>query len=869
MEHWRFLQDDELTVDAALSMDGTNWARVDLPHSWNTHDASSTVQTTPSSKLYKRGHGWYRLKFEQLRPQTNAWLQFNAASMVADVWLNGQKLGEHRGAFTAFRFDVTSLLKLGANELLVHVDNTAPLKGQDRTAIAPLSGDFNISGGLYRGVSLIMTPARAYIALDDSGSPGIQVRTRHVARNHDASLSIQVKLGNKLAQAERYTVQLQLLDGRGKRVSAMQQSITLKPGLHSEVSSNLTVPRARLWQGTEDPFLYNLVVALRDSHGQQIDTSTVQVGVREMRFDPDQGFFLNGRHVPLHGVNLHQDWQEKGWALTDADIDRSMSIIREMGANAVRLAHYPHSQHTYDMADRLGLIVWAETPFVDRSLTPADCRSGAAIPTAFQENLEQQTREMVRQLYNHPSIATWSVGNELAMGGICKGKDTVTPLLRRLNVVVKEGDPFRATTLADMHEEPDGDSTKPAHLATGGITDIWGSNRYPMWYDSGNRASILALFHNLHIKHPTQPMGVSEYGAGAALTHQTDNPRGGMVASMDTSGRTRTVYQPEGYASHVHEQVYGALASLPFIWGTFAWNMFDFGSGTRHEGDVGGVNTKGLVTFDRQIRKDPFYFYQANWSAEPVTHLADKRYSKRAYRFADVKVYSNADRINLLVNGHVVMTKSAVECPMRTCDFKNIELKPGENEVVALGTHKKKQVRDAARWRLDTDNARNLYLLAGQATTGFMSSDGHRYGSDNFFEGGTGTLLMGAPYGVQYYARATNVPDARDAALWEAVRYGKFSYRLPLANGDYEVALGFLEPDRKVKLGDRVFDVRANGTTRIANLDIMAVAEGSSKAIRRSFDVTVTNGVLQLDFLPIVGDAVLSNIVIRSRLEQP
>jgi beta-galactosidase len=865
-QNWRFVQDDVLDDAAALAADGRTWQSVNLPHTWNARDAASIVQTTPGSVGYKRGQGWYRLEFDGKARPANAWLQFDGASIVADVWLNGKKLGEHRGAFTAFRFDVAAILKPGKNVLLVRADNSAAVHGQDRTAIAPLSGDFNMSGGLYRAVSLITTPARAHIALDDQGGPGVYAQTRSVAANGDAILGVRVKLGNAGGAAGRHTVHARLIDANGKAVRSLSEPFELGANAGRELNLTLAVPRARLWQGVDDPYLYELAVELRDGRGHTIDSVRQHVGIRQMRFDANEGFFLNGKKVVLHGVNLHQDFQDKAWAISDADVDRSMAIMREMGANAVRLAHYPHGQHTYDQADRLGLVVWAETPFVERALTAADCKAGLPVPAAFGENLEQQTREMVRQLYNHASIATWSVGNEVAMGGVCEGKDTVTPLLRRLHALVKQEDSQRVTTLADFNEDQEAMKRMFPLLATGGITDAWAVNRYALWYYPGSRDGVVSMLDSLHAKYPAQPLGVSEYGAGAAISHQTDNPLGGIVANFDFHGRSRTLYQPEGYASHVHEQVYGALASRPYLWGTFVWSMFDFGSGIRHEGDVGGTNTKGLVTFDRQTRKDPFYFYQANWRSDPVTHLTGKRYTLRAYRVADVKVYSNADQVELLVNGRGVASKPAAQCPLRTCLFEGVVLQPGPNEVVARGTHGARVVRDGARWTLDEDNARNLYLAAGQIATGFVSSDGHRYGSDNFFSGGQGTPLeLDATYGTRFGTRVVNVPDPRDAVLWDTVRHGTFGYRLPLDNGDYKVTLGFLEPDKNAKPGSRVFDVKVGGATRIEKLDVLSAAGAHSTAIWRSVDVEVTNGILSIDFVPVAGEAVLSNLSVTRR----
>jgi beta-galactosidase len=857
LDHWRFIQDDALADDAALASTGAGWQSVSLPHSWNMHDAASTAQTKPDSKPYKRGRGWYRLEFARSALPANAWLQFDGASIVADAWLNGNYLGRHRGAFTTFHFDVSGKLAKGKNVLLVKVDNSAPVHGGDATAIAPLGGDFNMAGGLYRAVSLIETPSRSHLALGDFGADGVYADTVAVTAGR-ADLRVRVRLENGQARDSDVLVRARLLDARGRTAASAEQKMRLGADAKALGELALAVARPHLWQGVDDPYLYRLRVELAERGGRIVDRVEQAVGIRSFRFDAEAGLFLNGRHLRLNGVNLHQDWQDKAWAIGPREIDASLALVREMGANAVRLAHYPHAAHAYEQADRLGLVVWAELPFVERSLTPADCKAGAAVPAAFLDNLDLQLREMIRQHYNDPGIAMWSIANEVAMGGTCGGADTVTPILRRLHALAKEEDPVRPSTLADFNEDYDIVGPMFPVLPTGGITDIWALNRYHLWYYPGGGDAFGAALDRFHAKYPAQPLGVSEYGAGAALGHQTDNPLGGQAGSMDMHGRSRIVWQPEGYANHVHEQIYAALSRRDYLWGSFVWSMFDFGSGTRHEGDIGGTNTKGLVSFDRATRKDPFYFYKANWSQAPVTWITGRRYVERAYRVADVRVYSNAATLRLSLNGRTVGSRSAAECPLHSCVFEQVVLDEGANRLVAEGTHGATVVRDAVEWMLAPDNVRNVYLAAGQIATGLMSSDGHRYGSDNFFSGGEGTPLEpDAPYG--------NVADAGDAVLWGAVRHGSFSYRIPLENGRYRVRLGFLDPDRDARPGNRRFSVSANGAVQLSGVDIAAAAGAPATAITRSFDIEIGDGSLRLDFVPEVGTAVLSNLVI-SRL---
>jgi beta-galactosidase len=862
LEHWRFVQDDTLADAVALASSGAGWREVGLPHTWNGNDAASTAQTDPDSKPYTRGRGWYRLEFEHAGAPANAWLQFDGASIVADAWLNGRYLGRHRGAFTRFRFKAGAQLAAGRNVLLVKVDNSLPVHGSDLTAVAPLGGDFNMSGGLYRGVSLVETASAVHLELDDAGSSGVLADTLAIEAGR-ATVRVRARIENGQAGSTVLALRTRLVDALGRTAVSGVQRLHIGAGARAQGETKLVLPHARLWQGVADPYLYRLQVELADAAGRIIDRVEQPFGVRQFRFDAQAGLFLNGRPLRLHGVNLHQDWQDQAWAIGAREIDASLAMVREMGANAVRLAHYPHAAHAYDEADRLGLVVWAELPFVERSLTPADCKAGAAVAPDFLDNLDSQLRETIRQLYNHPGIAMWSIANEVAMGGTCRGTDTVTPVLRRLHALAKREDPMRPTTLADFNEDYGIVGPMFPPLATGGITDIWAVNRYHLWYYPGGGDAFGTALDRFHAKYPAQPLGVSEYGAGAALSQQTDNPLGGLVGSMDMHGRSRVVFQPEGYASYVHEQLYAALAGRDYLWGSFVWSMFDFGSGTRHEGDIGGTNTKGLVSFDRATRKDPFYFYKANWSTEPVTWISGRRYVDRAYRMVDVRVYSNADSVALLLNGRQVGVRSAAECPLRTCVFEHVALDEGDNRVEARGRQGQVVASDEVAWRLAPDNARNVYLAAGQIATGLVAADGHRYGSDNFFIGGQGTPLeLDSPYGTRFGTRVRNVDDARDAALWAAVRHGRFAYRIPLENGRYRVRLGFLEPGKDTRAGARRFSVSANGSAVLAGLDIVAAAGAPATAITRSFDIEIRDGSLRLDFLPEAGEAVLSNLVV-------
>jgi len=478
----------------------------------------------------------------------------------------------------------------------------------------------------------------------------------------------------------------------------------------------------------------------------------------------------------------------------------------------------------------------------------------------FVANAKQQLQELIRQQFNHAAVAMWSVGNETTarQKGCDKSYDNVRPVLRELHELAKQEDPSRPTAYAELGHRDD----REGFAATEGITDLFATNRYFLWYSEPFR-ELTAWLDALHGLAYKQPFAVSEYGAGAAVTHHTDNPLGGPP-DVYSAPKGETSWQPEEYAAYAHEENYRVISGKPYLWGSFAWNMFDFGSAHRNEGDLLGVNTKGLVTFDRRTRKDPFFFYKANWSQEPVTYITSRRYTDRAYALTDVKVYSNADAVQLSVNGTPVAAMTARECLQATCVFREVRLRRGENVVAATGQHRGKPVTDTVRWTFENDG---VHIAAGWVATGCVASDGRRFGSDNFFLGGTGKKLdkeeEAAPESFAA-AGATRVAETRDPQLYRHFRSGKFAYDIPLDNGRYEVMLGFTEPDQKTGTGDRVFDVVANGKPVIEGFDVLKAADGKARhAVTRTFTTSVENGRLELDFRPTRGEALVSTVSIR------
>ena len=848
---WRFIQDDVLTSPANPAVPDSRWSAVNVPHSWNRvgyYLSEPQTHINRADNVDKtQGIGWYRLSFRAPAATAGrrAWLQFDGASRTAEVWLNGVRLGEHRGGFSRFRLDATNALHAGAdNELAVKTDSALPKDGA-AGATFPLLGDFFVHGGLYRPVSLILTDP-AHVDMMDFGGPGVYARTDSIGGGI-ADVAVVSRLRNDGPRSARLELVTQLVDARGLIAASARSRILVAAGGSATVPQSLTVRNARLWQGIADPYLYRLTTRVRSADGRSNDRLDQPFGIRQIRLDPEHGFSLNGKPLKLHGVGLHQDMEGKGWAMSDQDIAAKFATIRDMGANTIRLTHYQHGETVHRLADRYGFILWDEIPVVTVwTLTPEQ----KAAPPELAANARQQLQELIRQNFNHPSVAVWGIANEVDFGPgrpdfLGHPPATVpdpVPLLRMLNALAKAEDPGRPTVLAQCCE----DRGMPQVPDVAEVTDAVGANRYFGWY-YGRPSELGPHLDALHAKRPNQPLAVTEYGAGGATTIHSDDPLGGPV---DPGGSN----QPEEYQAWVHEQSWPILSAKPYLWATWLWNSFDFASTVRREGDSQDINTKGLVTFDGRVKKDAFYFYRANWSDAPTVHINGRRYVDRAYPVVDIRVYSNAPTTELSLNGKTLGARSA--CPEHICVWPAVRLATGHDQLTAAGQFPSGPVHDSIEWRLGPD-ASTFRIDSGALVAARASS---RFGSDAFFDGGSfGSTDKAGGRGRAPVPAA--IAGTTDRDLVATYREGAFRYRLPVGNGRYRVTLTFVEP--RAAPGERLFDVTANGAVALKSLDIAAAAGGQLTALRRSFDVDVRNGVLELNFAPIKGQAIVSAVEVR------
>ena len=679
VQGWRFRFDNGWEERQARAAPSTEWQAVNLPHSWNRLGEYRLERSAATDD--RKGKGWYRLAIDgrTLDPHKRHFIEFDAVGNVADAWLNGQHLGRHAGAFSRFRFELTQGLDFrGPNLLIVLADNSEPQPGSSTEHVIPLLGDFFIHGGIYRPARLVSVRP-SHISLTDFGGPGAYVDSE-LKPNGSAALAVRVKLTDA-RPGQQVDVALLHADGsvaaRGRRpVGAASMG---------EATVNLSLDRPRLWDGRRDPYLYRLVATLLDG-STALDRVEQPVGIRTIRFDPREGFFLNGKHTPLHGVSRHQDYLGKGWALTPADHERDMALIAEMGANTVRFAHYQHAPLWFALADRAGMAVWAELPFVNK----VSFGNTEASPELVA-NARQQMIELIRQNYNHPSVITWGIGNEVDIDLAFKRlgpRADARPLLRELNALSHAEDRSRPTVIADCCEDTPGDKAPYLPVLTG-EADLMGYNRYFGWY-YGKVGDLGSHLDALHAKHPNVPLSVSEYGAGGALTQHVEDP---ATHKVNAGGRPH----PEEYQSWLHEQSWPQLRERRYLWANWIWNMFDFSSRIRKEGDATDINDKGLVTFDRKVRKDAFYYYKAQWSGEPVVRITSRRFVERAHAVTNIKLYSNAQRVALTLNGKSL---GEIACVDRICRLEKVCLTPGINVVEAFATFPSGTIRDRVEWRL-------------------------------------------------------------------------------------------------------------------------------------------------------------------------
>ena len=572
MKNWQFTGPDGKTT------------AVDLPHTWNNIDGQD------GGNDYWRGICIYKTRFAAPafdKDTQQVWLQFEGVNASAKVTLNGVEVTRHDGGYSTFRADVTALLA-DSNELIVEADNSK----NDR--VYPQKADFTFYGGIYRDVSLLVVN-RNHIALGYLGGPGVQITPTVNGANADIEVKTWMEGDGEVEFSIYDAAGAEVLTGKGR-------------------DTTVTLEHPHLWDGVRDPYLYTCAVRLV-LNGEVQDEVRQRFGVRSFSVDPKRGFFLNGRPYPLHGVSRHQDRKGLGNAITREMHDEDMQLIKELGANTIRLAHYQHDQYFYDLCDEAGMVVWAEIPYISEHMPNG------------RENTISQMKELIVQNYNHACIVCWGVSNEITIS--TKDNRDMRDNHHVLNDLCHEMDKTRLTTLACY--AMCGPFNPVAH-----ITDLVSWNLYLGWYVPGLFLNDLWMDF-FHLCYPNRALGFSEYGAEGMPNLHSSHPRRGD--------------HTEEYQAIYHEYMLRCFDRHKWLWATHVWNMYDFAADARDQGGEPGMNHKGLVTFDRKTKKDSFYIYKAWWSDEPFVHICSKRYADRTENEIEVKVYSNQKNVTLYVDG--------------------------------------------------------------------------------------------------------------------------------------------------------------------------------------------------------------------------
>ncbi len=811
---WRFLASDAAGAESP-EYDDSGWERTTVPHTWNAKDV---LDDEPG---YRRGIGWYRknLSLESRLKGKRVYIYFEGANQVADVFVNGRTAGQHIGGYTAFSFDVTALVKFGeVNTVAVRVDNSLVKD------IPPIDGDFNMYGGIYRDVRLIVTD-KVHFRQKDTASPGTVIRTPKVSAS-SAEVHVSGTIFNAEGKAANLRVVSTILDANGRSVGSTSSSITVAAGASGDFTLRpITIAKPRLWS-PDDPYLHTIrTTAFQGS--RETDRSIQPLGFRWFRFDPAEGFFLNGKPLKLRGTNRHQDRAGYGNALPDDLNVRDMEIIKEGGFNFVRLAHYPQDPSILEAADRLGLMVWEEIPIVNQ----------IHVSEGFNRNSVSMLREMIRQHRHHPSVIVWGFMNEVFLP-VPKTPDHVratVDLARLLEKTAKEEDPSRATAIAFDH----GARNLYNSSGLGDVTQIVGWNLYHGWYYE-SFADLGKFLDDQHRLFPKRVLMVSEYGANGDLRVHSHAP-----VRFDSSIEWQRMF---------HEAYLPQINARKYLSGSAIWNYFDFGSEFRGE-TIPHVNQKGLFTFGREP-KDISFFYKASFSEKPVLHIAVRDWKKRSGPARQsIDVYSNLEQVELFANGISLGPKSTNSERKATWQ---VLFREGSNTLSARSRHGNATVTDVAEviYKSGAD-LKDIAINSG-AHTEYLDDKQTVWQADReYLPGGWGYVGTSTVTDLR-----RNILGTEDDGLLQTFREGMSAYRFDIPGGVYEVRARFVEPKHRNE-GERVFTVTANNRIVIENLDIFREA-GLMRDLARTFIVSVpATGGLTVGFLPNKGAPVVSGISVR------
>lgn len=650
-----------------------NWEKVRIPHTWNAQD----MQLKTNS--FYAGEAYYRKKYHFPREMQGkrVYLRFEGVGSCAEVYVNGYLAGTHKGAYSAFACEISGQVKYGEdNEIIVKADNRA------RPDVIPVNHSlFGVYGGIYRPVWLVVTEP-CNIVVTDYASPGVYITQKNVSAK-SAEVSVKVKLDNATLAPVPLVLENAIYDRNGRLVKKQARDVELTPQGVQSYTTDFSLRNPHLWQGREDPYLYKVVSRLMQD-GRVIDEVVQPLGLRRYEIVAGKGFYLNGKKYPMYGVTRHQDWWGLGSALTNREHDADLAAIMDVGATTVRFAHYQQSDYLYSRCDTLGLIIWAEIPFVNR------------VTGQEWENAHRQMRELVRQSFNHPSIYIWGMHNE-----VYHPHGYTAALTQSLHDLCKTEDPDRYTVAVNGY----GHAEHPVNQNT----DVQGMNRYFGWYEKKIQ-DILPWVEKMEKEYPWQKLMLTEYGADANIGHQTE-----YLGDALNWGKP---FYPETFQTKTHEYQWSVIAAHPYIIASYLWNMFDFAVPMWERGGIPARNLKGLITFDRKTKKDSYFWYKANWSKDPVLYLTQRRNTDREKKETSVTVYSNIGTPKVYLNGTELTGIRKGYTDVHYV-FDKVTLNQGKNSLKAVVVYSGKEYTDELEWiyngehKRETDSYENKKEHAG------------------------------------------------------------------------------------------------------------------------------------------------------------
>lgn len=834
---WKFTSKPVADVFRA-DYEDSHWEDVNIPHSYNNTDPYD------DNNDYYRGITWYRkkLKLNSSYKNKKIYIVFDGVNQIADVYANGAFAGRHKGGYTAFTIDITPFVKTDGsdNVLAVQVNNAPDM------FIAPLDVGYTIYGGIYRNVHLLITDS-VHFSMDNYGSSGVFVTPSF--NNNSIKVKVKGELSNETIQKKQVEIKCSLFDSAHQLVSTSSNSYFIKPNqndfsFESQLEKNLNPV---LWS-PENPYLYTLTTQILEN-GKVIDQLSYPVAFKTIRFSSDSGFFLNGKKYILKGTNRHQDMMKKGSALTQEDHEKDLQLIKKMGCNFLRLAHYPQDPYVLKRANELGLLIWEEIPLVNYM----------NINNEFLQNCSNMLKEMIRQHYNNPSIILWGSMNEIFLNDYYnkrtqKIQDSLYGENARayetiLDSVVRTEDPYRYSTIA-MHMSSDYDKYKIDI-----IPQVAGYNIYNGWY-SGKVEEFGKTFDKKHESKPNQIILVSEYGAESDASVNTEKP-----TRLDNTGQ---------YQRYFHESYLSQIKKRNYFAGTAIWNQFDFGN-PNIGGTISNINHKGMCTWDRKP-KDAFYLYKANWNEEPMVYIASRDWPVRAGYLGDsstIDVYSNGKRVSLFLNGTEISSKFINDVCKATWQvvFKN-----GNNVVVAKSFFNKKTISDtfnifynayAKEFTSISSSVSSLSLLPSLyincgSNAQFKDDKQSIWLEDKPYTKGSFGYINGEPSFISLKGKITNTD--KQPLLYTYLNDIK-EYKLDVPTGTYAVTMFFAEPEYH-EADKRVFDVSINQTKLLSNLDLYKEA-GYCTSYSKKFIINVKeNEGLKIKFDAQKGKAILNGLQI-------